>query len=182
MTGFPTPTDVVRETAGISERLRFAQVELAYRRRFTLEFPHTVGQPGEPAFYSSGTRSWSNYGGGRFPVGFSRDPNGFVQLRGSAHSNAASTVVADTTIFVLPASFRPAYKCVFATTCVNWVNLLGVWALTFPQSVVCTVLTTGEVKVDGRDIRSPQDAVVSDKQMEWVTLDGLDFHAPQAVP
>lgn len=58
-----------------------------------------VGGVGQPAF---GT-NWSNYGGGTSAAGFYKDSSGVVHLKGTVKCSGATT-----TVFTLPAGYRPA--------------------------------------------------------------------------
>lgn len=71
---------------------------------------HVVGNAGEPAFQNS----WVNYAASNdatYPIqiGFMKDSYGFVHLRGNAKNGTAAT-----TIFTLPAGYRPlgGVRCV----------------------------------------------------------------------
>lgn len=52
--------------------------------------------------------SWVNLGGAFFPCAFFKDPCGFVHLRGAAKSGTVNS-----TIFTLPAGYRPTATCAF---------------------------------------------------------------------
>lgn len=64
-----------------------------------------IGFPAEPAFGSG----WKNAGGGFQSVGFYRDDEGVVHLRGVVALGAHST-----TIFTLPTGYRPAATEMFS--------------------------------------------------------------------
>lgn len=61
---------------------------------------HVVGAGGEPAFQNS----WVNMGGSFPTAAFYKDAAGIVHLRGGVTAGAAST------IFTLPAGYRPAFS------------------------------------------------------------------------
>ena len=56
---------------------------------------------------------WVNLGAPYQPVGYFRDPGGFVHLRGTT-SNAAGTA-ANVAIFTLPAGYRPSSRSIFGS-------------------------------------------------------------------
>lgn len=62
---------------------------------------HTVGAAGEPAFAAN----WQNTGGSNRKAGFRRNSLGDVELAGWLSTTAA--VTAPSTIFTLPAGWRP---------------------------------------------------------------------------
>lgn len=57
-----------------------------------------VGASGQPAFVSG----WQNYGGGRTPLRFRKDPMGMVHVDGIVKRSSGS----DSRIFMLPAGYR----------------------------------------------------------------------------
>lgn len=61
---------------------------------------HFVGNPGESTFQNS----WVNYGAPYNPVGYWKDPFGWVHLTGLAKNGTINTP-----IFTLPAGLRPAF-------------------------------------------------------------------------
>ncbi len=65
-----------------------------------------VGAAGEPAFQNG----WVNFGGARQAVGFYKDPLGRVHLFGTVKNGAGS----GTTMFTLPAGYRPGGELPFA--------------------------------------------------------------------
>lgn len=67
-----------------------------------------VGAAGQPAFQNS----WVNYPGAFQPVGFYKDRSR-VYVKGSVNRGASPLTA--TTIFTLPADYRPASTLVFAT-------------------------------------------------------------------
>lgn len=172
------PGSVVRDLAGLSERLRFAYVQLAGRALSVLEDERLVGTAGQPAFYSSATRTWSNYGSGRAPVGFNRSPQGFVRLRGSAHSSAASSTASDSTVFILSVDHRPEYA-VFAVTACRWWKYVAISDsyVLIHGSINVRIFPSGVVEADARNIMG--DRPTNDAQIEWVAFDGIIFHAPR---
>lgn len=66
----------------------------------TCEDWHAVGDPGEPAFENG----WDNLGSPEAPVSFMLC-RGWVHLRGGFAGGAD-----DTTVFTLPAGYRPEYQ------------------------------------------------------------------------
>ncbi len=63
---------------------------------------HAVGGTNEPAF----ANSWVNFGGVYAPARFRRDINGWVTVEGLVKSGTVGT-----TVFTLPAGYRPATNC-----------------------------------------------------------------------
>ncbi len=66
---------------------------------------HLVGAAGQPAFQNG----WSNYGLGFAHAGFYRDPIGRVHLQGIVTGGSANS-----TVFTLPAGYRPRHAHAFA--------------------------------------------------------------------
>ena len=92
--------------------------------------------------------SWVNYDGTFNQCGYLRDPHGFVHLRGLVKSGTIGT-----TIFTLPAGYRPEYQQLFN---VQSNSALG----------RCDVKTNGEVTANAGN-------------NAWFSLDGLIFKAYQ---
>jgi hypothetical protein len=69
-----------------------------------LEATHIVGAAGEPGF-EGGSSNYVVPGANLNPVGFYKDHDGIVHLQGIAQVGKAASV---TSIFTLPAGFRPA--------------------------------------------------------------------------
>lgn len=70
----------------------------------TVEPVHQVGDSGEPAFQNG----WVNYSSLFNPAAFWKDPWGVVHLRGLVKDGTINT-----TIFTLPAGYRPEYQQLF---------------------------------------------------------------------
>jgi hypothetical protein len=69
-----------------------------------LEATHIVGAAGEPSF-EGGSGNYAVPGASLNPVGFYKDHEGIVHLQGIAQVGNAASV---TSVFTLPAGFRPA--------------------------------------------------------------------------
>lgn len=108
---------------------------------------HLVGASGEPKFQDS-WRNFSQAPGSPASVGFYRDQEGVVHLKGSADKGEGPTV------FQLPPGYRPAGALNFAVTCSG-----------------CGA-TTGGLVISGSDgaVQAPPGAV-------RVGLDGITFRA-----
>lgn len=74
---------------------------------------HTVGGAGEPAF----ANTWANTGGSNRKAGFRRTSDGCVALAGWVKSTGAEG--ANSTIFTLPAGYRPDANVRFDSTAGN---------------------------------------------------------------
>ena len=98
-------------------------------RLASAESAHLVGSAGEPAFGSLAPVSsfpWANYDRGYSPVSFRKDQLGVVHLGGLACPFAVlvvsgcttlTSVAGDfTTVFTLPAGYRPATRTLFAAS------------------------------------------------------------------
>lgn len=77
------------------------------RKAMSVEAPHVVGSSGEPAFQGT----WVNFNVATFtPLRFWKDAMGLVHIQGLVMNG-----VAGTTIFILPAGYRPGNGLLFAT-------------------------------------------------------------------
>jgi hypothetical protein len=106
---------------------------------------HEVGTPGEPPFQNS----WQN-GGGSETVGFYKDREGLVHLKGYA-----TLGIVPQPVFQLPMGYRPASNTehVFAVPC------------------VCSGLGTGVMSIDKQgDVQPPSPSTA-------FYLDGITFRA-----
>jgi hypothetical protein len=74
------------------------------RRHMQIESPHIVGAAGEPAFQNG----WVNWGLGYEVTRFWKDPMGIVRIEGLVTAGGLGT-----TIFTLPAGYRPANRLIF---------------------------------------------------------------------
>lgn len=70
---------------------------------------HLVGGTGEAAVFQN---SWVNFGTSDAPASYYIDPWGVVHLKGTVKSGTLNT-----TIFTLPAGFRPQVREIFAVVC-----------------------------------------------------------------
>lgn len=70
---------------------------------------HEIGATGEPAFQNG----WVNYSSGYATLAFMKDSLGFVTVKGFIKSG---TITAGTTIFTLPAGYRPAKNMYYVTS------------------------------------------------------------------
>lgn len=107
-----------------------------------------VGVVGQNVVWQTPTlqNGWANYGGGYWTVGYGRDHDGFVHLRGMI---AGGTMPG--TVFTLPADFRPAahmFLPIVAGGVFNFLQITSAGAVTIQ-------LTAGG--------------------NTWVSLDGLQF-------
>jgi hypothetical protein len=91
-----------------------------------IEKAHLVGASGQIAF--GGT--WANFGGSNEPALYWKDTSGIVHVGGIVKSG-----VIGTTIFTLPAGYRPQYAMIFA---VSSNNLFGVCTINPDGTVVAT--------------------------------------------
>lgn len=92
----------------------------------TVEDDHLVGASGEIAF--GGT--WVNFGGSNEPARYWKDYTGLVHLGGIVKAGTIGT-----TIFTLPAGYRPQYAMIFP---VSSNNLFGVLTVNPDGTVVAT--------------------------------------------
>jgi hypothetical protein len=138
---------------------RFVNVE-----ELTVEGWHLVGAAGQPAFTTDATcdpgACWENFGSVHNPVGFYKDTDGVVHLKGIARCNGALNCEpapnATAVIFNLPAEYHPAaQEAVAALSSVT-------------GNVARMDVTAGGQVV----LRSP---IVA--QNGWVSLDGITFRA-----
>ncbi len=107
---------------------------------------HEVGAAGEPAF----ANNWVNYGSGFTTAAFRKDSMGFVHLKG-----LVKTGTVNTTIFTLPAGYRPALTSMF----------------------VC-VGNTGSAEVSTRNNITNVGAVRNNSSLNaYLSLDGITFKA-----
>jgi hypothetical protein len=78
------------------------------RKDLKIETPHLVGGTDEPIFQGT----WTNYSPGTFrALRFWKDPMGLVHIEGAVTGGAA----APSTIFILPAKYRPGDGLTFVT-------------------------------------------------------------------
>lgn len=82
-----------------------------------LEAWHVVGAAGEPAFQNS----WVNWGAPFASAGYYRDVNYWVRLQGVVRTGTDNT-----TIFTLPADYRPPFACHFSVSSNNTIAYLRV--------------------------------------------------------
>ena len=134
---------------------------------------HVVGQPGEPAFVSTGITiglaGWNNYGGGYSPVSFRKDQLGVVHLAGLLCPTSAAAPGDTPTctsigagvassdyygVLTLPPGFRPAARSIFAVDDTEHLGRMD-------------VLPDGELQInwDGNQPHS------------YISLDGISFVA-----
>lgn len=145
--------------------VRGAELATAARARGPVDRWHNVGAAGEPGW---GDAAFANYGQGYNPVGFSREPSGFVTLRGLLAVTGGANFTADRVVFTLPAGYRPAYTESPTAAGVGQVNVN-------PNGT--TVLAT--TKVAFRLRISPDGTVLGGMGVtDWVTLDGIRFRIP----
>jgi hypothetical protein len=90
---------------------------------------------------------WENYGSGYNPVGYFKDSLGIVHLRGVVENGTE-----ETTIFTLPAAYRPAHRELHAVETYQNVN--------------------GRI-----DIKANGDVWVRTGSPDWISLDGITFRA-----
>lgn len=89
------------------------------RKDMKVEAPHVVGDSGEPAFQNS----WINYDTATFRgARFWKDPMGVVHLEGLVKNGAA----APSTVFTLPAGYRPGNGLIFAVIANNTIARVDV--------------------------------------------------------
>lgn len=69
-----------------------------------IETWHNIGEGGQPSFENG----WQNLNTSVSPCGYRKDASGFVHLRGVVEGIPASGTGGYSTIFTLPASWRPA--------------------------------------------------------------------------
>ena len=120
---------------------------------------HAVGTGGQPGFQNS----WTNCGGNPETVGFYKDREGVVHLKGKACSGAHATV-----IFQLPAGYRPASlkELDFAAVC----GCTDGGSVTLPTGQVDVVGSGFGAGVDGR-------VQIDSAGTGSVNLDGITFRA-----
>jgi hypothetical protein len=94
--------EIGRDTTNASHELRVGDVF------FVDDAPSAQEGWTTPSF----TSGWGNFGGGYTGAGYMKDSSGLVRLRGTA-TRASGT---STTLFVLPAGYRPSGVEVFSTT------------------------------------------------------------------
>ena len=83
-----------------------AMLSKAVNTLLTVEDWREVGDTGEPAF----ANSWVNYDTGFATCAFYKDPWGRVHIKGLVKSGTL-----DTTIFTLPAGYRPSLELIFTS-------------------------------------------------------------------
>jgi hypothetical protein len=113
---------------------------------------HLVGATGEPAFQNS----WHNFAqvpGNPVTVGFYKDQEGVVHLKGRAEGGTAET------IFQLPPGYRPASG-----------RILGF-------AVICTGCNEGKTNTGDLGITGSDGAVQAPAEATRVGLDGVTFRA-----
>lgn len=89
------------------------------RKHMKIETPHNVGDLGEPAF----EHGWLNYDATTFQgARFWKDPMGIVHVEGLVKSGTIAT-----SVFTLPAGYRPATKLVWAAYTSTGVGRLDVY-------------------------------------------------------
>jgi hypothetical protein len=123
---------------------------------------HEVGASGEPGFQ----HSWGNSGGPNETAAFYKDREGVVHLKGGVTGGAT-----DTTIFQLPAGYRPASgkELDFAVFCNCQAD--------DPQGSTVAI-GTGLVSIAGPGLGSPPaGAVTLDTTGGAANLDGITFRA-----
>lgn len=115
------------------------------RRHMKIETPHVVGAAGEPAFQNS----WVNFDTASFKdARFWKDPMGIVHLEGLVKNGTIGT-----TIFTLPAGYRPSNGQLFASISNSAIGRID-------------VAPTGNV-------------VATTGNNAWITLSGITFKQEQ---
>jgi hypothetical protein len=119
---------------------------------------HLVGAPGEPPFAKDGGVQAKNFGKSAETVGFYKDQEGIVHLKGRVLGPGEGVE------FNLPPGFRPADEkaltfTTFCETCLNYTGLVVVYGV--------SKVTSGSISYTG--------AVVGDG--ENLSLDGIAFRA-----
>ena len=139
-----TPSDLIRIENGIRDVTAIAEQGIG-------SWIDVGGGGGNPAF----ANNWSNYAPTTSKLGFRKDVNGVVYLRGFIkHSTGTGVLPA---AFTLPAGYRPTVNLSLPTTiALNTGMVVG----------RITVSTSGVVTPD----RTGSASVV------WVSLDGLLLH------
>ena len=111
----PLPHTITDPPDGEAVQANFDALKKAHpysRKDLKIEDPHKVGDPNEPAFQNS----WVNFDTATFHgARFWKDPTGMVHLEGLVKNGAA----APSTIFTLPAGYRPSNGHMFAVVTGN---------------------------------------------------------------
>lgn len=115
------------------------------RKHMRIETPHVVGATGEPVFQNS----WANYDTASFKEArFWKDPMGIVHLEGLVKNGTIGT-----TIFTLPAGYRPSNGQLFVS------------------------ISNGAI---GRiDVAPTGNVVATTGNNAWITLSGITFKQEQ---
>jgi hypothetical protein len=111
---------------------------------------HVVGAVGQPAFENG----WVNYGGGYASAAFYKDSLGVVHLKGLVKSGTVGT-----SIFQLPAGYRPAEALIFGSTSSAAHGEIGIEADCF---FVCTAYQYVNARAGNNT---------------YLSLDGITFRA-----
>jgi hypothetical protein len=93
--------------------------------------------------------NWVNYGGGYNPVGYYKDRQGMVHLRGLIKNGPAGE---NATLFTLPAGYRPAARQLHATLTND--NVAGRIDITADGRVIPWVSNPGWLSLDGISFRA----------------------------
>lgn len=139
--GLPLPFQVQDESA----QGNFDEIKKRFplsRKDLKLEDPHVVGDSGEPAFQNS----WVNYDTATFHgARFWKDPLDIVHLEGLVKSGTIGT-----TIFALPAGYRPSNGHLFI---VNSNSAVGRVDVAPTGNVVATAGNNAWVQLSGISFR-----------------------------
>lgn len=96
------PSTIGRQIRGINESLRQNQIVLGNRLLGIDEEWHNIGTASEPSF----NNGWQQYPGTQ-DVGFYKDTEGKVHIRGTMRTNPIGSAPAGLNVFQLPAGYRP---------------------------------------------------------------------------
>jgi hypothetical protein len=111
-----------------------------------LESWHEVGATGQPSFDAP----WANYGNGYETIGFRKDRDGLVHLKGGASS--PTNLASQTTIFTLPVGYRPSKHKVFSVASTDGTGSLSLGAIeVWPDGTIHVYPDTNDryVSLDG---------------------------------